>query len=102
MQKPAGAKRQIDNLHLSFRPTAALQPTSNAAVVGGPKAPMSRQFKYPFSPVLAVFVVFAFLTMLAGCAGIRGSSSGGDNGGGGGPNAPKIASFTATPTSVDS
>src|SRR3954470_11055838 len=61
---------------------------------------MPRQFRFSFS-VFPTFILVGLVASLIGCAGIKDASSGGNNGGGSIPQ-PAIASFTSTPSAIES
>ncbi len=71
-----------------------------------------RQARFHLSQALGLAILLSLLTLFVGCAGIKAATPGGndgggnngDNNGGGGGTTPQpnVASFTATPTAVDS
>src|SRR3954464_6205882 len=61
---------------------------------------MTKQSRYSLSVVLTVLLL-VFASGLVGCAGIKAATPGGNNGGGSIPQ-PTIASFTSSPSAVDS
>jgi phospholipase C len=61
---------------------------------------MLRQFRFSFSG-FPTFILVGLVASLIGCAGIKDASSGGNNGGGSIPQ-PAIASFTSTPSAIES